>query len=76
MGKYSEEIRVMNHYYELNVNIERTDYKVYYRSPVDYSLENVPKYAVRDGDLIDTDSRYVDKIRKITSEEYHKYMWE
>lgn len=66
-----------DHFYELHVHFERGgDYSVYYRTPMELSLQSVAKYAVRDGDLLDVFMQNVDYVLEITPEEYFEHMWE
>ena len=66
-----------DNFYRLHVHFERGgDYDVYYRTPLAFSLANVPKYAVRDGDLLDVFMPNVNLVEKIAPEEYFEYMWE
>lgn len=70
--------RKSDYFYRLRLRIGNTGCHnyVYYRSKMPYALVNVPKYAVRDGDLIDAFMHRVDEVKEITPEEYFKYMWE
>ena len=70
-----------DYFYELYVkhgdwNGEPFGYYVYYRSKVDLPWEDVPIYAVRSGDLIDSDFYNVESVMEITPEEYFAKMWE
>jgi hypothetical protein len=64
-------------YWRIAINHGKgSSYTVCYKSFVDISLQNVAVNAVRDGDLIDVDLRYVEKVEEISKEEYLQLMWE
>ena len=64
------------HYYKLHINHGKSEYDVYYKTPMNFSLNKVAKNAVIDDDLIANDFIYVEKVEQISKEEYHKYMQE
>ncbi len=64
-------------YWEITVNgigKSYTSHFVYYKTNLNLSPENVPKYAVKDGDLLDVFIYDVKKCREITKEEYFQHM--
>lgn len=65
-----------DHFYEIYIDHGGHGYFVYYRTPMDLSPYNVPKYAVRDKQLIAVDMRYVQYVLEITAEEYFEHMWD
>ncbi len=68
-----------DHFYEVHLAFGRdggADHSVWYRTPMNLSPENVPKYAVRDGDLLDVFMHNVDYVLEVTPEEYFEHMWE
>jgi hypothetical protein len=62
-------------YWRLKVNPAKDcEYDVYYKNPL--TITNIAREAVKDGDLISTHFTDVEKIDKISEEEYHRYMWD
>lgn len=67
------------YYWRLRVNPspgKGGDYPVYIKTGHKYIDAMIVDMAVRSGDLLDTFAEYVDKVEEITSEEYHRYMWD
>ena len=66
-----------NYFYKIHLHFEckESDHFVFYRSVMEYSLNNVPVHAVQDGDLLDVFIHNVDYVLKITSEEYFEHMY-
>ncbi len=62
------------HFYEMFINVNGGEYYVYYKSPVEINLEDVPECAMIDGDLINVHLDAVEYIVKITREEYFEHM--
>ena len=66
-----------DYFYKIHVGYSRGGgYFVYYRTPMEHSLHNVAKYAVRDGDLHQSFLHMVDSVVRVTPEEYFEHMWE
>jgi hypothetical protein len=61
-------------FYKIHVNHKFSGYDVFYKTDMHYS--NVAKQAVIDGDLIDVDLPYVDKVEVITPEHYYEFMYD
>jgi hypothetical protein len=62
-------------YYKIYVNHGKCyGHEVYYKNPM--NVTNIAREAVRDGDLLAAFYSSVNKIDKISEEEYHRYMWD
>ena len=65
------------YYWRLRVNpAVNSDYKVYCKTPINLSKENVSRNAVSDGDLLDVFMKHVDQVEQITAEQYFEHMAE
>jgi hypothetical protein len=64
----------LDHFYEIHVQHTKDDYIVYWRSPLNIPIEDVPAAAVKDGHLGDFDLKSVDYALEITAEEYLEFM--
>lgn len=49
-------------------------YDVYFKTEINYSRLNIPNEAVRSGDLLDVETKYVSVIEQITEEKYYENM--
>ena len=70
----STETKTLDHFYEIHVQHNKSDYTVYWRSPIDVPIKDVPTAAMMDGHLIAQDLKSVDYAIEITPDEYFEYM--
>jgi len=65
------------HYYKIEIKtFKHIGYDVYCKNLLQLTWDNVLKYAVRDGDLIDVNASFAKSVHEITPEEYFNHMWE
>jgi hypothetical protein len=67
---------VLDHFYEIHIQRTKDEVFVYWRSPIDVPIKEVPAAAMMDGHLLASDMRHIDYTLEITAEEYFEHMEE